>query len=33
MENTTIKSIVRINYNPDNPAEAYLTGNIGKVNV
>ena len=33
MGNTTIGSIVRVNYNPDNPAEAYLTDNIGKANV
>ena len=33
MGNTAIGSIVRVNYNPDSPAEAYLTDNIGKANV
>lgn len=33
MRNTTVGSVVRVNYTPANPAESYLTDNIGKANV
>ena len=33
MGNTAVGSTVSVNYNPSNPLEAYITNNIGKVNV
>ncbi|NLY72506.1 MAG: hypothetical protein GX079_02280 [Tissierellia bacterium] len=33
MGSSSVGSLVKVNYNPDNPSEAYLADNIGKVNV
>ncbi len=33
MGNTSVGSTARVSYNPTNPAEAFLTDNIGKSNI
>lgn len=33
MGNTAVGSSATVNYNPDNPSEAYITNNIGKTNI
>ena len=33
MGNTTVGSSTSVSYNPYNPSEAFITNNIGKVNV
>lgn len=33
MGNTTVGSPAMVNYNPNNPAESYITHNIGKANI
>ena len=31
--NTAVRSPAMVNYNPNNPAESYITYNIGKANI
>lgn len=33
MGNTTVGSAAMVSYNPNDPAEAFITNNIGKINI
>jgi len=33
MGETRVGSLVKVNYNPDDPDEAYIVDNVGKLNV
>lgn len=33
MGNTAVDSAASVSYNPDNPAEAFITYNVGKANI